>query len=78
MLLSSFSNVEIRAQGSSITVFFRTVAVWLSFFSKPRILNKLIRCTLVPLLNITGQGLETVVQTSNNQFAANFSIRAQK
>jgi SAM-dependent methyltransferase len=78
LLLSSFRDVEIRAEGSSIHGLFRTIAVWITCFARPAVVAGLLRFTLVPFLNLSAVCLAWAVPTRNEQFAANFSAFAHK
>ena len=78
VLLSSFAELEIAPEGTSIAGFFRTMCVCLQILVRPRFLRTLTRFMLVPVLNVTGYILESVLPTSNDQFTANFSVVARK
>jgi SAM-dependent methyltransferase len=78
MLLSPFREVEVLPEGSSIHGLFRTIAIWFALFAKPAILAKLLELTLIPLLNMAAMSLASIIPTTNDQFAANFSACAQK
>jgi SAM-dependent methyltransferase len=78
ILLASFAAFEIAPEGSSIAGFFRTIAVCLDIFARPRALRTVSRFTLVPLLNLAGYALEFLFRSSNDQFTANFSVLARK
>jgi len=77
-LLRSFRDVEVVAEGSSVAGVFRTAGVCLVMFVKPAFIVKLLRFTLIPVLNITAASLESLFRSSNDQFAANFSAFAKK
>ncbi|HME35359.1 MAG TPA: class I SAM-dependent methyltransferase [Candidatus Sulfotelmatobacter sp.] len=77
-LLRSFCDVEIVAEGSSVAGFFRTASVCLVMFTKPALLRRLLRFTLIPWLNITAASLESLCGSSSDQLAANFSAFARK
>jgi SAM-dependent methyltransferase len=77
-LLRSFHGAEVVAEGSSVAGFFRTVCICLVMFAKPSFIGKMLRFTLVPLLNITAVSLEWIFASSNDQLAANFSAFAKK
>ena len=77
-LLRSFHDVEVEAEGSSVAGVFRTACVCLVMFAKPGFLGKLLRLTLIPALNITAVSLESILNSSNDQIAANFSAFAKK
>ena len=78
LLLSSFMELEIVPEGTSLAGFFRTVCVCLQIFIKPEFLRVVSRSTLVPVLNLMGYISESLVSTSNDQFTANFSVLARK
>ena len=78
ILLSSFDELEIVPEGSSIAGFFRTACVCLQMFLKPRLLQSISRFTFVPVLNLTGYFLESILAISNDQFTANYSVLARK
>lgn len=77
-LLSRFSAYEILPEGGSLVGFFRSVNVCLCMFAKYRILRWIVRATLCPLLNITGQCLDALAGSDNDQFCANYSAWARK
>ncbi len=78
LLLRSFTRVEIAAEGSSVAGLFRTVCVCLVMLSRPVFVGKILKMTLVPLLNLTAALLEPWLASENTQFAANFSALAKK
>ncbi|MBI3477681.1 MAG: class I SAM-dependent methyltransferase [Acidobacteria bacterium] len=77
LLLRNFSNVEIAAEGSTISGLVRTLNVSLITFS-PRLLRSILRYTATPALNGLALVLERLARTTNNQFTANFSAFARK
>lgn len=77
-LLRSFNDLEVVAEGSSVTGFFRTFCVCLVMFARPAFVGKLLCFTLIPILNIIAASLESVFPNSNDQFASNFSTFAKK
>jgi SAM-dependent methyltransferase len=77
-LLRSFHDVEVEAEGSSVAGVFRTACVCLVMFAKPAFLGKLLRFTLIPALNIMAVSLESLLNSSSDQIAANFSAFAKK
>jgi SAM-dependent methyltransferase len=77
-LLSGFSSVEVAPEGNSLTGFVRTINVCLLTFAKPAALRRLISCTVVPVLNILGAFLQSVIHSDDDRFTANFSILAKK
>ncbi len=78
LLLSSFAEIEIAPEGTSITGFYRTICVCLQIFIKPAVLRTISRFTIFPVLNVMGWVSESVFSNSNDQFAANFSVLARK
>jgi SAM-dependent methyltransferase len=77
LLLRNFSEVEIAAEGSSISGLLRTVNVSLATFSPP-VVRSILRYTSTPALNSLSLILESVIQTDNDQLTANFSAFARK
>jgi SAM-dependent methyltransferase len=78
VLLRSFDKVEIVAEGSSVSGLFRSVCICLSMFAKPAFVRTLVQFTIVPLLNVAAVLCESVLGSSNEQFTANYSVRARK
>jgi SAM-dependent methyltransferase len=78
ILLRPFAEVEIVAEGSSIAGFFRTACVCLQIFARFELVRAVFRFTLIPLLNLVGFCLESLLGNSNDQFTANYSVRARK
>jgi SAM-dependent methyltransferase len=78
LLLRSFRDVEIAAEGLSVAGFFRTVCIWLVMFGRPVFVAKILRITLVPLLNLTAALLDRWFARGNTQFTVNFSALAKK
>jgi hypothetical protein len=77
-LFRSFSSVEIVPELSSMGSMVRTSNLALYTFSKYAWLRSLYKVTGCPLFNLSGLLLEKMHLTSNDQFAANFSVRATK
>jgi SAM-dependent methyltransferase len=77
-LLSNFVTVEVIAEGSSIVGLFRSVSVCCHIFAKYAVVRKALSYTLIPVLNIAGWALEESIGSSNDVFAANYSVRARK
>jgi SAM-dependent methyltransferase len=77
-LLSDFTHVELAPEGNSLIGLIRTINVWMVTFAKPTALVWLLRFTMVPLLNVVGIFLQSVIRTTDDRFTANFSVRAQK
>ena len=78
ILLAGFSKIEIAPEGSSVVGFVRTVNVCLLRSAAAIRLAPLVQYSLVPLLNLFGLGLEAMIATGDNSFAANFSVLAEK
>jgi SAM-dependent methyltransferase len=76
-LLASFSEVEIVPEVRSIAGLFRTVNVGLHSLA-PSFLRAVLSCTLVPVLNLAGLALESLVRSHNDAFAVNYSVFARK
>jgi SAM-dependent methyltransferase len=77
-MLKSFSEVEIVAELDSLCSMVRTVNLALDTFVRYNSARRIYRHTLCPLLNFLGLGFERLNLTSNDRFAANFSVRAVK
>lgn len=77
-VLQSFRQVEIVAEGSSISGFFRSCAVCLSIFARYLFIRKLVTFTVVPLLTVLALMLEALVKTGNDQATGNYSVLAKK
>jgi SAM-dependent methyltransferase len=77
LLLKEFAEVEIAAEGSTISGVLRTINVSMTMFT-PWPIRSILRMTLVPALNLLAASLENLVRTSNDQFTANFSVLARK
>ena len=78
ILLRSFSALEIAAEGSSVSGFFRTTCVCLITFARPPVLQRLLKVTAVPVLNLFAASLESLGRSTNDQFSANFAALARK
>jgi hypothetical protein len=74
-LLAAFSRIEVEPEGGSITGFFRTMNV---FLVSCEWFKRVLAYSAVPFLNLVGRCLESLALTSNDQFAANYSVLAQK
>jgi len=77
LLLKNFADVEIAAEGSSITGLLRTINVCAIAFS-PRFVRPLVKYTFTPGFNVLGAVFERLARTNNDQFTANFSVLARK
>jgi hypothetical protein len=76
-MLSPFARVEIQPEGGSVTGLFRTVNACLNVFVRYPFVRSVYEWTFCPLLNILAASLEGIAGT-NDQFAANYSVLAQK
>jgi hypothetical protein len=76
--LGSFSALEIVAEGSSVSGFFRTICVCLITFARPTVLQRLLKVIAVPVLNLFAALLEWLGRSTNDQFSANFAALARK
>jgi SAM-dependent methyltransferase len=77
-LLTRFSRVHIVPEGRSIAGFFRTVNCCLHIFVKYRVFRSALQYSVYPLMNLAGALLEMISGTSNEQFAVNYSVLAEK
>jgi SAM-dependent methyltransferase len=77
-LLASFQRVEVIAEGGSVAGLFRTVNVCFDIFMRYPAARYLYRRSLCPLVNLAGALLEKLSGRRNQQFAANYSVRAEK
>lgn len=77
-LLVPFRQVEVIPEGRSIAGFFRTMNACLSIFVRYPWLRRLYGFTICPMINLAGSLLERVSGSSNDQFAVNYSVIAQK
>ncbi len=77
LLLRDFSEVEIAAEGSSISGLLRTLNVSMISFT-PRVVGSILRYTVTPSLNVLALLLEALLRSDNDQLTANFSALARK
>jgi SAM-dependent methyltransferase len=77
-LLAPFREVQILAEGSSISGCFRSTALCLCMFARFTWLRRLVTRTAVPGLNLGALLLERVAHTTNHQATGNYSVRARK
>jgi len=77
-MLEPFSTVEIVAELDSLRSMIRTVNLALDTFVRYDSARRIYRLSMCPLLNLLGLGFERLNLTSNDRFAANFSVRAVK
>jgi hypothetical protein len=73
-----FSSVEIVPEVRSVGSFFRSLNLSFILFSKNKWLQQVLRYTLVPVLNVVGIQLEALLNSQNDQMAANYSVLARK
>jgi SAM-dependent methyltransferase len=78
ILLHPFREVEIAPEGTSIAGFFRTINACLNVFARFQAVRLVFRCTVCPILNLSGALLELISDSGNDQFAANYSALARK
>jgi len=76
--LRSFHEVEIVPEGGSIIGFFRTINAGLNLFFPHPLIRSGLRWTLFPLVNLSGELLDRVVPSHNDEFSANYSVCARK
>ena len=77
-LLSPFRFVEVIPEGRSIAGFFRTTNACFNIFVRYPTMRTLFRYTVCPVINLLGAFLERVSTSSNDQFAVNYTVIAQK
>jgi SAM-dependent methyltransferase len=77
-LLAGFSGVEVVAEGGSVAGFFRTMNACLDIFARYPIARSVFRHSLSPLINLCGALLDKLSGGRNQQFAVNYSVRAEK
>jgi len=77
-LLSDFANVEIVPELHSLASVIRTINLAVDSFVHFNAARWIYRRTVCPLLNILGRTVEKLGLTSNDQFTANYSVRAIK
>jgi SAM-dependent methyltransferase len=77
-VLSSFPQVAIVPEVTSLGGFVRTTAFALHVFAKFALMRKIVDYTLVPALNLLGLAFETAGLTQNDQLTGNYSVVARK
>jgi SAM-dependent methyltransferase len=76
-MLEGFEQLEMVPELSSAGSLLRALNVAVSFFaSKHRVTRKLYEVSICPAVNLVGLALERAKLATNDQFAANFSVRA--
>ena len=77
-LLAGFSEAKIVPEGSSIVGLFRTINICLNVFARYAMLRTIFQWTLCPLVNLSGEMLERLAGSGNQQFTPNYSAWARK
>ena len=77
-LLSPFAEVEIVPELYTLGSVARTLNLALDSLARYGFMRSIFRRTGCPVLNLLGLGLEKLKLTSNDQFTANYSVRAVK
>jgi len=77
-LLSDFATVEIVPELHSLASVIRTVNLAFESFVNFNAARWIYRRTVCPFLNVLGLAVEKLALTSNDQFTANYSVRATK
>ena len=77
-LLSGFDKVEVVPEGGSVVGFFRTINACLNIFARYPAIRAVFRYTVFPVVNLVGDLCDRISGSSNNQFAANYSVFAVK
>lgn len=77
-LLAGFEQVEIVAEGGSITGFFRSINACLNIFARFPQVRVLFRYTVFPAVNLLGALAEKMSASHNDQFAVNYCVYARK
>ncbi|HUA14702.1 MAG TPA: class I SAM-dependent methyltransferase [Verrucomicrobiae bacterium] len=77
-LLEPFASADVIPELYSLASLIRTVNLGLDSFAHYDGLRRLYRVTGCPLLNLAGLVAENLKLTSNDQFTANYSVRAVK
>jgi ubiquinone/menaquinone biosynthesis C-methylase UbiE len=77
-LLADFTRVEVKAEGSSVAGFFRTVNTCFDIFVRYPAARSVYRYSVAPLLNLGGALAEVLGGLRNEQFAVNYSVLAEK
>jgi SAM-dependent methyltransferase len=78
LLLAGFTRVEVVAEGSSVTGFFRTVNTCLDIFVRYPALRFVYRHSFCPTWNLAGALAEKFSGGRNQQFVVNYSVLAEK
>jgi len=77
-LLSPFADVDILPEVGNFGSYLRFTNLAFNFFLPWRPLRQGYNMLICPLLNLLGLGLEALNLSDNDQFAANYSVRAVK
>ena len=77
-LLAQFSDVEIAPEGGSVIGLFRAINACLNIFARYPSLRSVFRYTVFPAVNLLAGVVDSLSNSRNDQFAANYSARARK
>ena len=77
-LLAQFSDVEIVPEGGSVIGLFRAINACLNIFARYPSLRSVFRYTVFPTVNLLAAVGDSLSNSRNDQFAANYSARARK
>jgi SAM-dependent methyltransferase len=78
LLSAGFLRVQVVAEGSSVVGLFRTLNCCLDKFVRYPMVRSIYRCSISPLINLTGALAEKLAGRRNEQFAVNYSVLAEK
>jgi len=77
-LFTPFSHLEIIPEGRTVAGFFRTANACFNIFVRYPFIRVLYRYTVCPIINLMGAVLERWAGSTNEQFAVNYTVIAQK
>jgi SAM-dependent methyltransferase len=77
-VLKPFSHLEIIPEGRSVAGFFRTANACFNIFVRYPSIRVVFRYTVCPVINLMGALLERWSGSTNDQFAVNYTVIAQK
>jgi SAM-dependent methyltransferase len=78
LLLRAFCDVEIVPEGGSVIGFFRIINAGLNVFARYPAVRAGFRWSVFPLVNLSGELLDLLADSANEQLAANYSVCARK
>lgn len=78
LMLRRFSQIEVSAEGSSVTGFFRTFNRYLDLFAASAAISAIFSYTVYPAANLCGCLVEMLARSHNDDFSVNFSVFARK